>query len=131
MASYKGCLGVVKVDDNTVAEVRDWNLTETTEILDASTMPSCAKVKKAGMKDGTGSITCLWDDTDTAGQGAVTNGAEVELKLYPAGDEVGMTFVTFQAIITSAGASGSVDGLVEKPFDYEVKSGLPVWGVVQ
>jgi len=127
MASYKGCEGVVKVGTNTVAEVRDWSLTETTEILDASALGSCAKVKKAGMTDGTGSMTCLWDDTDTVGQGAMTNGAEVELKLYPKGDTAGNIYVTFQAIITTAGISGNYDGLVEKTFDYEA-NGTIVWG---
>lgn len=129
MASHKGCEGVVKVADNTVAEVRSWNLDETTEILDASAMGSCAKVKKAGMTDGTGSITCLWDETDTAGQGVMTNGAEVELKLYPAGDEIGDTFVTFQAIITTAGVTSSYDGMVEKTSNYEA-TGVITWGIV-
>lgn len=128
MASYKGCEGSVKVGTDTVVEVRDWSLTETTEILDASALGSCAKVKKAGMTDGTGSITCLWDDTDTAGQGAMTNGAEVELNLYPKGATTGDRFVTFQAIITSVGVSGSYDGLVEQTFDYEA-TGAIVWGV--
>ncbi len=128
MASYKGCEGSVKVGTDTVAEVRDWNLTETTEILDASALGSCAKVKKAGMTDGTGSITCLWDDTDTAGQGAMTNGAEVELNLYPKGATTGDRFVNFQAIITSVGVSGSYDGLVGQTFDYEA-TGAIVWGV--
>lgn len=130
MASYKGCLGVVKVDDNTIAEVRDWNLSQTTEVLDGSSMGSCSKVKKAGMKDGTGSITCLWDDTDTLGQGAMTNGAEVELTLFPKGDEVGDTVVTFNALVTTEGSSASFDGLVEKTFDYEA-TGDVVWGIVQ
>ena len=128
MASYKGCEGLVKVGTNTIAEVRSWSLTETTGILDASALGSCAKVKKAGMTDGTGSVTCLWDDTDTTGQGAMTNGAEVELNLYPKGATTGSAFVTFQAIITTAGVSGSFDGLVEKTFDYEA-TGTIVWGV--
>lgn len=128
MASFKGCEGVVKVGTDTIAEVRSWSLTETTEILDGSALGSCAKVKKAGMTDGTGSITCLWDDTDTAGQGSITNGAEVELNLYPKGATTGSAFVTFDAIITTAGVSASFDGLVEKTFDYEA-TGAIVWGV--
>ena len=128
MASYRGCEGAVKVGAITIAEVRNWNLTETTEILDASALGSCAKVKKSGMTDGTGSVTCLWDDTDTTGQGAMTNSAEVELNLYPKGATTGSTFVTFQAIITTASVSGSFDGFVEKTFDYEA-TGAIVWGV--
>jgi hypothetical protein len=127
--NYKGCEGSVKVGTDVVAEVRDWSLDETTEILDVSTLGSCSKKKKAGMTDGTGSISCLWDDTDTVGQGALTNGAKVELNLYPKGDTTGSAFVTFQAIITSAGISGSFDGMVEKTFNYEA-TGAIVWGTV-
>lgn len=130
MASYKGCEGAVKVGTDTVAEVRSWSLSETTEILDASALGSCAKVKKVGMTDGTGSVTCLWDDTDTAGQGAMTNGAQVELNLYPKGASSGSYFVTFDAIITTVGVSGSYDGLVERTFDYEATGDI-TWGTVQ
>jgi hypothetical protein len=130
MASYKGCEGVIKVGTDTVAEVRDWNLNETVEVLDASSLDSCAKVKKSGMTDGTGTITCLWDNTDTAGQGAMIIKAEVELNLYPNGSETGDNFVTFQALITGAGITASYDGLVEKTFDYEATGDI-VWGTVQ
>lgn len=114
---------------NVVSEVRDWNLTQTTEILDGSAMGSCDKVKKAGMKDATGSITCLWDDTNTEGQGAITNGAIVTLNLYPKGATSGSLFADFQALITTEGDSASYDGLVEKTFDFEVTGGV-VWSTV-
>jgi hypothetical protein len=130
MASYKGCKGRIKIDGNTISEVRDWNLEETIEILDASSMNSCDKVKKAGMKDGTGSINCLWDDLDTLGQGSAVVGAEVELTLFPKGDSAGDTVVTFDAIISSVGVSASFDGLVEKPVSFESTGGI-VWGTVQ
>jgi hypothetical protein len=130
MAIYKGCEGVIKVGTDTVAEVRDWNLNETVEVLDASSLDSCAKAKKAGMTDGTGTITCLWDDEDTVGQGAMVIKAEVELNLYPKGSETGDKFVTFPALITGVGISASYDGLVENTFDYEA-NGLIVWGTVQ
>lgn len=129
MASYKGCEGVIKVGTDTVAEVRSWNLDETVEVLDGSALGSCAKVKKAGMTDGTGSITCLWDDADTVGQGAMTIKAEVELNLYPKGSDIGDSLVTFQALITGAGISASYDGLIEKTFDYEATGDI-VWSIV-
>lgn len=126
MGTHKGCEGVLKVDTNTIAEVRDWNLSETTEILDASVLGSCAKIKKAGMTDATGSITCLWDETDTTGQLVLINGANVTLNLYPAGASTGDRFVSFDAIITTNGTSASSDGLVEATFDFEA-TGDVVW----
>lgn len=131
MSNYKGCSGVVEVGDEVIAEVRDWSLTQTAEVLDASAMGSCDKVKKVGMKDSTGSINCLWDDTDLTGQGVLngSTGTIVVLKLYPAGDTVGRQFATVSALITSVGTSSSYDGLVETSYDFE-GTGPVVWAAV-
>lgn len=126
---YRGCEGSVKVGGNVIAEVKSWSLSETTEIIDVSVLGDCNKRKKAGMQDATGSLTAQWDDEDTSGQGALTNGAEIELTLYPGGDAVGKTFATLQAIITTVGKTGAVDGIVELSFDFEATGGV-VWGPV-
>jgi len=129
MASYRGCLGTVKVTDTAIAEIRSWNFDQTVEIIDASAMGSCDKVKKAGMKDATGSVTCFWDDADAA-QALIVVEAEVELKLYPRGSAItGSKFVTLTAIISSVGESASYDGLVEMTFNFEA-TGPVVWAAV-
>lgn len=129
MANHRGCKGVVKVGNDTIAEVKDWSITETVEILDASVMGNCAKQKIKGMTDATGSITCMWDETDTAGQGAMTVGATVILNLYPAGEEVPGRFASFDAVISTVGVSASVDGFVETTFDLDISGGV-TWAVI-
>lgn len=120
MANYRGCEGIVKVGTDIVAEVKDWSLSETTEVIDVSTLGSCAKKKRSGMTDATGNLTANWDDTDTTGQGVLINGATVTLNLYPAGDTTGREFASFDALITAINNSGGVDSVVEKSIDFEV-----------
>ena len=55
----------------------------------------------------------LWDETDTAGQGALTAGAEVTLNLYPEGDTSGDTYLTGSAFVTGRSINSTYDGLVE------------------
>lgn len=126
---YRGCEGSIKVAGNVIAEVKSWSLSETTEVIDVSVLGNCNKKKRAGMQDATGSITCQWDDDDTSGQLALSNGAEVTLSLYPGGDLSGRMFATLDAIITTVGKSASVDGIVEASFDYEGTGGV-VWADV-
>lgn len=129
MANHKGSEGVVKVGANTVAEVRDWSLSETADTIEDTTMGDSARTRKAGLTSASGSITAYWDETDTTGQGAMTVGAEVTLNLYPEGATSGDTYATLSAIITEAGVSASFDGMVEATFSFEA-NGAVTWGTV-
>jgi hypothetical protein len=129
MANHKGSEGVVKVGANTVAEVRDWSLSETADTIEDTTMGDSARTRKAGLTSASGSITAYWDESDTTGQGAMTVGAEVTLNLYPEGATSGDTYATLSAIITEAGVSASFDGMVEATFSFEA-NGAVTWGTV-
>ena len=129
MANHKGSEGVVKVGANTVAEVRDWSLSETADTIEDTTMGDSARTRKAGLTSASGSITAYWDEADTTGQGAMTVGAEVTLNLYPEGATSGDTYATLSAIITEAGVSASFDGMVEATFSFEA-NGAVTWGTV-
>ena len=129
MANHKGSEGVVKVGANTVAEVRDWSLSETADTIEDTTMGDSARTRKAGLTSASGSITAYWDETDTTGQGAMTVGSEVTLNLYPEGATSGDTYATLSAIITEAGVSASFDGMVEATFSFE-GNGAVTWGTV-
>jgi dihydroorotase len=74
-------------------------------------------------------MTAFWDETDTAGQGAMTAGAEVALKLYPEGATTGDKFASFSAIITEKGVSTTLDGMVETSMSFEA-NGVVTWGAV-
>ena len=129
MANHAGSEGVVKVGSNTVAEIRDWNIAESAETIDDTTMGDTARTKKAGLTSANGSLTAYWDETDTSGQGAMTVGAEVTLNLYPEGATSGDTYATGSAIITEAGKSGTSEGMVEATFSFEF-NGAVTWGTV-
>jgi hypothetical protein len=129
MANHTGSEGVVKVGANTVAEVRDWSLSETADTIEDTAMGDSARTRKAGLTSASGSISAFWDEADTTGQGAMTVGAEVTLNLYPEGATSGDTYATLSAIITEAGVSASFDGMVEATFSFEA-NGAVTWGTV-
>jgi hypothetical protein len=118
MATHKGSEGVVKVGSNTVAEVRDWSITISSDTVEDTTMGDSARTYKPSLTSATGSISAYWDETDATGQGAMTAGSEVTLNLYPEGDGAGDTYYTASVIITEEGASASFDGMVEASYSF-------------
>lgn len=122
MAVHKGSEGYVKVGVNTVAEVRDWSLSESADTIETSSMGDAARTYTTGLTSATGSLSVHYDETDTTGQGALTVGAAVTLALYVDAD----TYATVSAIITEAGVSSSFDGLVEGSYSFTA-NGAVVW----
>lgn len=118
MSTFLGKEGAVYIGSNAVAEVRDFSIETTSEIVDATTMGATGDwmVKKATQKSWTASVNCYYDSSDTNGQLAMDEGSEVALKLYPEGNTTGKTYYYGQAIITSISRSASFDGLVEISF---------------
>jgi hypothetical protein len=129
MAIHKGSEGVAKIGANTIAEVKDWSLSESAETIDTSKMGDTARTKVVGLTTASGSLTAMWDETDTTGQGAMTVGAEVALALYPEGAATGDMFAAVTAIITEKGVSTTLDGLVETSVSFEA-NGAVVWAAV-
>ena len=129
MANHKGSEGVAKVGTATIAEVKDWSISESGETIDDTTLGDTARTKKAGLTSASGSMTAFWDETDTNGQGAMSANAEVTLNLYPEGATTGDTYATLSAIITEKGVSTSLDGMVETSISFEA-NGAVTWGTV-
>ena len=129
MAVHKGSEGYVKVASNTVAEVKDWSLSESAETIDTTSMGDTARSYVPSLTTASGSIAVHWDETDSTGQGAMTVGSEVTLNLYPEGADSGDTYATLSAIITEAGVSASFDGLVEATFSFTA-NGAVTWTTV-
>ena len=119
MANHQGSEGIVKVGANAVAEVRSWQLSQTADTVEDTTMGDASKTFKASLTEWEGSLECYWDETDTNGQEALTAGAEVTLNLYPEGDTSGDTFYTGSAIVTGITRQGAHDGMVEASFSYK------------
>ena len=121
MSTFLGKEGAVYVGSNAVAEVRDFSVETTAEIVDATVMGSTGDfmVKKSTQKSWSASVNCYYDSGDTTGQLALDEGSEVALKLYPEGNTTGKKYYYGQAIVTSISRSASFDGLVEISFSAE------------
>jgi predicted secreted protein len=113
MATHAGSEGTVKVGSDAIAEIRSFSIEETADTLEDTSMGDGARTYKPSLTSFSGSVDVFWDETDSAGQGALTVGAEVTLNLYPEGDTAGDTYLSGAAIVTGRSVSSSFDGLVE------------------
>lgn len=113
MATHTGSEGTVKVGSNAIAEIRSYSLEETADTLEDTSMGDSARTYKPSLKTFTGTVDVFWDETDTTGQGALTNGAEITLAVYPEGDASGDTYYSGSAIVTGVSRTASFDGMVE------------------
>ncbi|MDX1949895.1 MAG: phage tail tube protein [Rickettsiales bacterium] len=119
MANHLGSEGVVRIAANTIAEVKSWNIEETSETVEDTVMGDSWRTYKPTLKSWSGSLTCFWDETDTTGQMALVVGTEVALKVYPEGNQTGDKFFEGQAIVTSISRSANFDGMVEASFNFQ------------
>lgn len=117
MATFHGKNGVLKIGANTVAEVKSFEINETADVADDSSMGDAAHTHLAGMTDWSGSVSCWWDDTDTTGQEAMTVGASVTINFYPEGDASGDRQGAGTATIVSVGAQVDMGDIVAREFE--------------
>ena len=113
MASHIGRDGIVKVGAATVAEVKSFSIEESADTVETTKMTDVARSHAITLTSFSGSLDCFWDETDTAGQGALTIGASVTLALYPEGETAGDTYYSGTALVTGVSRSASFDGMVE------------------
>ena len=124
MANHTGVDGVVKVGTNTVAEVRDWSLSETADTIEDTTINDTSKTFQAGLKSWNGSLNAFWDEADTNGQEALTVGSAATLNLYPEGATTGDIYYYGSAIGTSGGRSVPTNGMVTKAIGFQGNGAL-------
>lgn len=116
MATTHGNDGKVYIGANQVAEINDWSLDQSIDTVDASAMGGTWKKNLTGLKDGSATINCWWDETDTNGQEAMTIGTSVTLNLYPEGNAAGDTYYIVTGVVQAVNASGAKDGVVSRNF---------------
>lgn len=116
MATQTGKDGAVYVGANAVAEIRDWSLESTSEVVADTVMGDSWVSNKPTLKSWSSSFNAFWDSSDTNGQGALDEGAEITLNLYPSGNTSSNIYWTGSAIITSVTKSASFDGMIEASF---------------
>ena len=113
MATHKGSEGLVKVGSATIAEVKSYSLEESADTIETTKMGDAARTYLPSLTTFSGSVDCFWDETDTAGQVALTPGASVTLVFYPEGATSGDTYYSGTALVTGKTITGSFDGMVE------------------
>jgi len=126
MASHTGSAGQVKVGSNVVAEVKSWTIDQTQDTVEDTALGDTVKTYKATQSSSSGTIDCMWDETDTNGQEAMTIGASVAVNLYPEGSDSGDAYYSGTGIITSVGISQAHDGIVERSFGFQYTGAVTI-----
>jgi hypothetical protein len=90
--SIVGNNGLVKIDVNAVANVLNWSISTTANIVPNTVLGDPWETNLVGTKTWSGAISCYWVDDDTTGQDLLVEGALVDVELYPDTDAPGSAF---------------------------------------
>jgi hypothetical protein len=119
MASHHGTEGVVRVGANTVAEVTGFSFSEAAEYAETTNLAATTKTYNViAIKSWSGSVTALWDETDTTGQVALAPGANVALVLAPEGVDSGDTRYSGNALVTEITRNVQRGAITEITFNF-------------
>ena len=124
MATHLGKEGTVQVGSNAIAEIRGFSIDETIDVVEDTSMGDSSKSYLASIKDFSGSVDVLYDETDTNGQTALSLGASVTLNFAPEGTASGDVKLTGTAIVTGKSITSTFDGLVESTITVQGTGGL-------
>jgi hypothetical protein len=124
MATHLGKEGTVQVGSNSIAEIRGFSIDETIDTVEDTSMGDNSKTYLASIKDFSGSVDVLYDETDTNGQTALSVGSSVTLNFAPEGTDSGDVKLTGTAIVTGKSVTSSFDGLVESTITVQGTGGL-------
>ena len=118
MANHLGREGLVKISSTTIGELRNYNLSHSSDTVEDSVIGDTYRTRLATMKSFSVSGDLYWDETD-AGQLLITIGSQVTLNLYPEGASSGDVYYTGAAIVTKFDINASFDGIVEGAISFE------------
>ena len=124
MATHLGKEGTVQVGSNAIAEIRSFSVDESIDVVEDTSMGDSAKTYLASIKDFSGTIDVLFDETDTNGQTALSVGSSVTVNFAPEGTDSGDVKLTGTAIVTGKSVNSSFDGLVESTITIQGTGGL-------
>ena len=111
MAAVAGKDGLLKIGNDTMAEVQNWNLDASAEMLDSASLGDEWKEKTPGLGEWTATVEVSWSMGDTAQvavQNAFLNKTSVSPKLYTNSTN----YYSGTAYVSSLSVSDPVDGLV-------------------
>lgn len=126
MATFKGNDGTVKSGSNAIAEIISFSVSETSDVLETTTMGDQAKTYVASFKDATATVETYFDDTDTTGQGTLTVGSSVTVSFQMEGDTTGDHKLSGTGIITDFSLGVSADGINTATYSIQISGGLTV-----
>ena len=132
MATHVGKEGLVTVSGNTIAELNGWETTETAEVVEDTELSDEWKTFKSGtdlIKEWKAKINCMWDETDSSGQEAMTVGASIALIFKGEGAGAGDSIATGTGIVEEIGITVEKGSTTEREFSIQ-GSGALVWSTV-
>ena len=125
MATHIGSEGALYSGANAVAEVRSFEVTESSATADTTSMGDTAETHTATLTSWEGSCTAWWDETDTTGQETFTIGASVTAEFAPEGNgTTGDISYAGTATVTGRTIRSSHDGVVEASFTFKGNGAL-------
>lgn len=107
--------GVVSVGGTPVAELRDYSIEQTSEVVTSASMGDTWMANQATQRSWTASFNAYWDPTE-AQAASLQVGASVAIIFYPEGNTTGNVQYSGTAIVNSISNSASFDGLIEASF---------------
>ena len=123
MAVHHGSEGLVKIGSNSLVSVTSWSYDQSADTTEVTALGDTEKSYKTGLQDGSGSLDCYWDETDTNGQlaleDAMANDTAITLNIYPEGSDSGDTYYSGTVKIESLSMSGSTTDIVTASFSYK------------
>ncbi len=118
MATYTGKDGAVSIGDNAVAAVESFSLNQTVDEVESTVMGATYKSFITTFTEWTADCNVYWDPTDTTGQGGLTPGASVTLKLYPIGNVESAKYFEGAAVVTSLGVEVPLGGMISRAVSF-------------
>lgn len=124
MATIKGYNGSIKAGDTptTVGEVKNYNIDQSSDIVETSTLGSDWGKNVPTLKRWSGSLVAHFDIGDSGQdeiRSALSSGASVALELYIGGESgVGNTKYNGTAVIETISVGNDVAGIVEASISF-------------
>lgn len=129
MTTHKGKEGVVKIGTSVIGELRSFEVTETANEVDTSTMGSAWTGVDSTQTSWKASATMFWDPVD-AGQIPLVVGSKVTVNFYPQGEGTGLVLQSGSALITSIGRPQAHDNIIERTVEMTGDGALTTTTVV-
>lgn len=126
MATLLGNTGTVEIGGNEVAEVVDFSYEQGVAIVDDTVLGDTADTHLSGTTNGTGTVNCMWDKSDSTGQEAMTIGASVAIVFYPEGNASTNRSVTATATVNSVGVAVAKNTVITRAFGLTINGAVTI-----